>query len=58
MKNDSMFKLGSVASFQSALFLLTYLLGGALRPEAQNGSDINAYLLSLAENSTLTMILF
>lgn len=58
MKNDSMFKLGSVASFLSALFLLTYLLGGALRPEAQNGNDINAYLLSLAENSTLTMILF
>ena len=58
MKNDSMFKLGSVASFLSALFLLTYLLGGALRPEAQNGSDINAYLLSLAENSTLTLILF
>lgn len=58
MKNDSMFKLGSVASFLSALFLLTYLLGGALRPEAQNGNDINAYLLSLAENSTLTLILF
>jgi hypothetical protein len=58
MKSDSMFKLGSVASFLTALFLLTYLLGGALRPAAQNGSDINAYLLSLAENSTLTMILF
>jgi hypothetical protein len=58
MKNNSMFKLGSVASFLSALFLLTYLIGGALRPEAQNSADINAYLLSLAENSTFTLILF
>ena len=58
MKDNSMFKLGSTASFLSALFLLTYLIGGALRPEAQNSSDINAYLLSLAENSSLTLLLF
>jgi hypothetical protein len=58
MKNNSTFRLGSIASFLSALFILTYLLGGALRPEAQNGSDINAYLLSLAENSTFSLLLF
>jgi hypothetical protein len=58
MNNNSMFKLGSTASFLSALFLLMYLIGGALRPEAQNSTDINAYLLSLAESSTLTMLLF
>ena len=58
MKNNSMFKLGSLASFLSALFLLAYLIGGALRPEAQNSADINAYLLSLADNSTFTMLLF
>lgn len=58
MKNTSVIRLGSVASFLSALFLLTYLIGGALRPEAQNGSDINAYLLSLAENSNLSRLLF
>ena len=58
MKNNSVFKLGSVASFLSAIFLLTYLIGGALRPEAQNSADITAYLLSLAENSTFSHLLY
>ena len=58
MKDESTLRWGSTASFLSALFLLTYLIGGALRPEAQNGSDISAYLLSLAEEPTMSLLLF
>lgn len=58
MKNKPMFRLGIGASFLSALFLLTFLVCGALRPEAQDGNDINTYRLSLAEDSTFSLLLF
>jgi hypothetical protein len=58
MENKSTLKFGSISAFLAALSLAAFLAGGIVRPEAQNGSDVNAYLVSLAHNATYSRLLF
>jgi hypothetical protein len=58
MENKSTLRFGSTAAFLAALSMGAFLAGGILRPEAQNGSDVNTYLFSLAQNAMFSKLLF